>query len=227
VEEEKEEDEEEVEEKEEEVEEKEEDEEEVEEKEEIDISMYDYTKPSINTYVRLFDSMNVRLSNIKSNRIDLDLRKQKAFEVLMKRIKMLDLDEEKLKQWKVRLDCAFGIAKQEKVKVEKPPVDLSQYRVGQVVMTYADYKDEKDMMVKCVISKINKTSLTLLMHDSLEDERDVRRALQQQTHGYKRFHWTGRFLDKKIVRTPQRVITDGALFNHYLEYGEKSVDFGN
>ena len=79
-----------------------------------DMSVYDEMKPSINQYINLLAEFNKRLVNIKNNKIPIETRKKKAFELVLKEV--VKLDGEELQKWKDKLENVFNPKKAEKVK---------------------------------------------------------------------------------------------------------------
>ena len=116
---------------------------------------------------------------------------------------------------------------------------LSDYKVGEVVISYTKYKTEfmEDgaphwwyIWVKCKIVKINKKSLTLQHYDCIIDESDVYRALSEQTYGVRKFKWfDDRMINKKTVcKNVEKLIRKGdSLYDDYVKSYSYTVDFGN
>ena len=60
---------------------------------EIYVSQCDELIPSINQYIDVLKSFNLKLTNMKTNKIPIKLRKQKAFKIIIDEIFKLDGDE--------------------------------------------------------------------------------------------------------------------------------------
>ena len=191
-----------------------------------DMSGYDEMKPSINQYVNLLAEFNKRLTNIKNNKIPIETRKQKAFELLLKEV--VKLDGEELQKWKDKLENVFNPKKAEK-KVE---AHLTGYQIGEDVIYYTKYKAgdrEYELNVKCMIKKINKCSITLAKYKCNIDFTDTIRALKEQTHGDIKFEWTDELRDKDnvVVKVVKNLIrSDDILYKHYIKTTNYSVDYG-
>ena len=165
------------------------------------MSDYDEMKPTINQYVSLLAEFNKRLVNIKNNRILIETRKKKAFELVLKEV--VKLDGEELQKWKDKLENVFNPKKAEKVKNDlKVAVDFTGYEIGEDVIYYTTYKvgnKEYKVQVKCAIKKINKCSITLQKYKCNMDYTDANRALKEQTYGNIKFEWTNELRDKDNV----------------------------
>jgi len=198
---------------------------------EIDMSVYDAMKPSINEYINLFDEFGIRLTNIKCHKIMLETRKNKAFEVLSKKIKGLE-GEEQVEKWKIKLENVFNPPKKSQTEI-----DFTGYNVGDDVICYTSYKAERfvtyntdeycynNMYVKCKIQKINKNSITLVKYNSKIDFGGARYALAKQTYGYIKFKWTTVGKQKVIVKNLSRITRKCDDLNRYQEYCEESSYF--
>ena len=118
-------------------------------------------------------------------------------------------------------------------KEVKEDKDLSDYKVGEVVIYYTKYQvngRDTNINVKCKIVKINKQSLTLQHYDCDIDESDVNRALREQTYGVRIFKWHSWHspINKKCVcKNVEKLIRKGdCLYNDYVKQTTTSVDFG-
>ena len=197
-----------------------------------DMTRYDADDLTINQYISLLAELNVRLTNIKSNKILLEKRKKKAFEVLSEKIKALEGEE--LEKWKDKVENVFN---PKKVKKEQNQVDFSDYKVGEIVFYYTNYKyksgermDVKRIKVKCMIKKINKCSITLAKYNCDIDFSEFELAFRTQGFGRIKFKWTDelRHNDIAVVKNVSKLIRRGDdMFEIYSEQSESElVDFG-
>ena len=197
-----------------------------------DMTRYDADDLTINQYISLLAELNVRLTNIKSNKILLEKRKKKAFEVLSEKIKALEGEE--LEKWKDKVENVFN---PKKVKKEQNQVDFSDYKVGEIVFYYTNYKyksgermDVKRIKVKCMIKKINKCSITLAKYNCDIDFSEFEVAFSTQGFGRIKFKWTDelRHNDIAVVKNVSKLIRRGDdMFEIYSEQSESElVDFG-
>ena len=196
-----------------------------------DMSVYDEMKPSINQYVNLLAEFNKRLVNIKNNKIPIEKRKNKAFELVLKEVVKLDGDE--LQKWKDKLENVFNPKKVEKVKNDlKVEADFTGYEIGEDVIYYTKYKvgdKEYKVQVKCMIKKINKCSITLQKYKCNIDYTDSKRALREQTYGNIKFEWTNELCDKDnvVVKDVKRMIRSGdSIYQDYIKATYYRVDYG-
>lgn len=192
---------------------------------------YDYTKLSISSYVALLASLKRRLTNIKSSRIPLDYRKKYAFDTIMKYVS--EKTGEDLQMWKDKLDIAFGIVKPPVIKTVKPAVDLSAFKVGDIVFAYTQFKKQQEgsnysIYVKCKITKINKCSLTLTKYDYTYDESEVYEALQNQSFCKVYYIWKDTLTNEKLnIRKTDNLIVKGQdLYDIFMDKCDYNFDFG-
>jgi len=201
-----------------------------------DMTNYDENKISINQYVNLLAEFNKKLVNIKNNHIPIETRKRKAFELLLKEVIKLDGDE--LETWKDRLENIFNPkVKAEKVKndlrVEK---DLSDFKLGEIVLIYTKYKVDSidyDIYVKCKIDKINKCSIRLQKYKCDLNFDDYNNGIREQTFGKLYFNWTDELETDKskqnfinIKNVDKICRSDWDLYNSYIKQTYHITDFG-
>ena len=196
-----------------------------------DMSVYDEMKPTINQYVNLLAEFNKRLVNIKNNHIEIETRKKKAFELVLKEV--VKLDGEELQKWKDKLENVFNPKKAEKVKNDlKVEADFTGYEINEDVIYYTKYKvgdNEYKVQVKCMIKKINKCSITLQKYKCNMDFTDDKRALMEQTHGAIKFEWTNELRDKDnvVVRDVKQIVrSDDILYQDKIKATYYRVDYG-
>lgn len=196
-----------------------------------DMSVYDEMKPTINQYVNLLAEFNKRLVNIKNNKIPIETRKKKAFELLLKEV--VRLDGEELQRWKDKLENVFNPKKAEKVKNDlKVEADFTGYEIGEDVIYYTKYSvgdREYKVEVKCMIKKINKCSITLAKYNCNMDFTDANTALKEQIHGKIKFEWTDELRDKDnvVVKDVKQIVrSDDILYQDKIKATYYYVDYG-
>jgi hypothetical protein len=195
-----------------------------------DMSQY-VNYPSIKQYINLLAEFKVRLTNMNSNKIMLNIRKAKAFEVLFKEVSKLEGEE--LQKWKDKLEIVFKQQKIKAKKTEQDQVDFSGYNVGEDVI-YHTYPitNYPRIPVKCMIKKINKCSITLAKYNCDIDNSELDEAKKTQGVGRIKFKWTNevRLNDIVIVRNVSNITRrcdDEVLFQSYSKESHYTIDFGN
>lgn len=202
-----------------------------------DMRRYDLYYPSIKQYISLLAEFKVRLTNINSSTISLQTRKAKAFQVLYDKVSPLEGEE--LQKWKDKLEIVFKQKKTKAKKTEQDQVDLSDYKVGEDVIYYTNYRykngDRTDLEnkipVKCMIKKINKCSITLAKYDCEIDDSEVDEAFRTQGVGRIKFKWTNDLrpndisVVRKVSEITRRCDCEG-YFQSQCKESHYSIDFG-
>jgi hypothetical protein len=200
-----------------------------------DMSQYDANYPSINQYINLLAEFNIRLTNMNSNKIMLQTRKTNAFEALSQEVSKLEGEE--LQKWKDKLEIVF---KPDKAKAKKAE-QLQGYNEGEDVIYYTNYRHKygewgemvsHEIPVKCMIIKINKSSITLAKFNCEIDYSEIDEAIRRQGAGRIKFKWTDsiRLYDTVVVRKLSditRRCDNERYFQSHCKESHYYVDYGN
>ena len=204
-----------------------------------DMSQYDAKYPSINQYINLLAEFNIRLTNMNSNKIMLQTRKTNAFEALSQEVSKLEGEE--LQKWKDKLEIVFKPEKAKAKKAEQLQVDLSGYHEGEDVIYFTNYRHKygewgemvsHEIPVKCMITKINKSSITLSKFNCEIDDSEIDEAIRRQGEGRIKFKWTDsiRLYDTVVVRKLSditRRCDDEEYFQSHCKESHYYEDYGN
>jgi len=177
---------------------------------------YTFEDFSISQYVDMLSFYERRVSNINTSSIDIDKRKQFAFNILLKE---QDKDNEDKKKFMEFVNEMKAPKRREIINQDAP----QNVKVGDDVFCYMDYKTQDrtycNFVVKSQIIKINKTSFTIKQYDSV-----CSGTFQEQGWVTSYFTWKTNLKDTKFVKKFDKVDYNGTKM--YDVYIHPKTNFG-